>query len=218
MKSIILIHGCHIQAGEWESIMFGTLKSPGRVPRAIEESINQGATFIFWGSGLGYGEGVIESNYTFEYATTKKLGFLSDYLKMQSQDLLNYLNQISVFDSKSTNTFEEVQEAFQKCKEQNIDQLFLVSSPTHIARCLQNACKLKYQTGSSIKVNGVPCDTSFANSTPADVVIFEPPHREDLPKIPLHKTLQGVFPLLKDTKIATDFNEALKKLIQEYQS
>lgn len=215
----ILIHGCHLHAEEWEKIMFGTQENLGRVPVGIEEAINKHASLIFWGTGGSEKDGIIESDYIFSQTLGPQLNSLAQYVKQNPEELAVYLKSISFLDHRAQNTVEELTFAIEECIANNIQELILVSSPTHIARCLQEACKLKEQDRSlTIKVYARASDTCFAHSMARDVTIFEPPHRGDTPKVPIHQTVKGIFQFIKDPNSAADFNHALTQLIEEHKT
>ncbi len=214
----ILIHGCHLKADEWEQIVFGEGNRLGRVPAGIAEAVDRKAKLIFWGTGASASDtGVKESEYTFNQTTGPKLKELASRLKIEPSELLAYLKKVSVVDTASQNTSEEIRAAADKCVEMGIKQLYLVSSPTHIARCLQEACKIKEASQDlPLTLYALPSETCYANSTASDVVILEPPHRGDLPSVPFHQTVQGVFPILRNAELAHSLNIAMASLIGEY--
>ena len=215
-NTCILIHGCFLQTEEWENIMFGTEANLGRVPIGIEEAINKHASLIFWGSGGSEKEGVIESQYIFNQAIGPHLHILAHHMQKEPEDLRSYLDKISFLDFNAHNTLEEVSLAIDECLLRGIQELILISSPTHIARCLQEACKLKEQRHLKMRIYARASDTCFAHSTAKDVTIFEPAHRSDTPNVPIHQTVKGIFQFLKDHDKAANFNQALAQLIAQY--
>lgn len=219
-KIAVLIHGCHLQADEWEKIVFGGDGHLGRVPIGIEEAIHKKAALIFWGSGASQtSDGKTESEYTFSQAIGPKLKHLALHVKKDSQGLFQYLKQISYIDHKSQNTAEELDLAIKECLSRNISELILISSPTHIARCLQEACKIKFkQPDIPIKFYARASETCFADSTPADVTVIEPPHRKDKPKVPFHLAAKRLFPLLRNPKVAFEFYHAWSRLLDEHEN
>jgi hypothetical protein len=210
----VLIHGCHLLAEEWETIVFGTEEGLGRVPIGIEEAVYKKASLIFWGSGASQDtSGLKESEYTFNQAMGPKLKMLAYHVKKKPKELKDYLSRVSFIDRDSRNTAEEIKAAVRECTLRGIQMIVIVSSNTHVARCYQEACKLKEST---ITVYARASATCVAHSSADEVTIFEPPHRGDMPKVPIHQTVKGIIPFLKDEKIAVVFNEALKSLIEEY--
>lgn len=181
MKKGVLIHGFHLYATDWENIVWGDpVKSPGRAAAGITLAVRCEAEFIFWGTGASEKNGMRESQYTLEYAIAhaSKLPIFAGY---DVYEIESILRPISHTDLTTQNTAEEVKAALQECLKQGVQELYLVSSPTHIARCHQEALKALYSTPLPISVYAHASATCFANSAPADVAILEPPHRGDDP-------------------------------------
>ncbi len=213
----VLIHGCHLKAEKWHHIVFGSGDRLGRVPVGIAEAVHRNAKLIFWGTGVSVPDQRLkESEYTYDQTTGTRLDELSGRLHLSSADLFLYLNEVSYIDKKSQNTTEEIASAIYECRARGIQELYLVSSPTHIARCLQEACKLQESQEAPLTIYATASQTCFADSTAGDVVIVEPPHRGDMPHEPIHRTLRGMFPLLRDERLAHSFNQALARIIEEH--
>lgn len=90
------------------------------------------------------------------------------------------LNRI-IIDVQSQRTMDELQNAGVIFKDRGIDQVVLVSSPTHLPRVVRDAC-IVYQDGAEPLFNqvlGVPSCTNFPGATANDVMVLEPPHRPD---------------------------------------
>ncbi len=223
----VLVHGCHVNAIGWKEIVYGNLDGRlGRVPTALEEAVNKQASLIFWGTGASEKKGSKESEYTYQKAIGSKLAGLAAVVGKDQEDLRRYVTKVSYVDKKTQNTAEEIGLAIKKCKKRGIEELILVSSPTHIARCLQEACKIQDQMPDlAIKFYALPSKIGFFKLTdegkkeelsPASVTIVEPPHRGDMPKIFFNDTVRDIFGLLKSEEVARDFNEEFKKLIEVY--
>jgi hypothetical protein len=194
----ILIHGCHVETKNWDGIMFGDELSQGRVSSGVEEALRQKAGLIIWGSGASITrEGILESQYTFLQATHVHLDSLAQKMGLSCSKLLKFLTKISFLEPKAQNTKEEIRSALEICSERKIKKLVLISSPTHIARCLQEACKQKtagkYR---NILIYARASDVCFVNSTPEDVFIVEPPHRTDRSELPIHALIKKSLQIL----------------------
>ena len=79
--------------------------------------------------------------------------------------------------------------------EAGLERMILVSSPTHISRCVRDAytaleeprfARLRYQ------LFATPSDSSYLGSRAEDVVIFEPPHRADRHSAPIHLNVSRI--------------------------
>ena len=198
----VLVHGFHLQAEEWEAVVFGEGKQLGRVPKGILEAIKRDASLIIFGTGASHtAEGVKEGQYILNQALTNKLEDLARRAGKTARALAEYLKRVALVDTRSLNTFDEIAGAMEVCRREKISELVLVSSPDHIGRCVTYACDMRAKIPDSPMVCGVPSDRCFAHSTAADVVIFEPPHRGDRPKVPIHKTVAGIIPIIRNPAI-----------------
>lgn len=86
-------------------------------------------------------------------------------------------------DTVSQNTREEIAHAGQVFVDQGVERVILVSSPTHLPRCLRDACAIFEENRELSRLRhslyAVPSITGYAGYSAADVAIFEPPHRPD---------------------------------------
>lgn len=182
----ILIHGCHLQAEGWENIVWGepTRGVYGRVPKGLMQAQLHNADFIFWGTGASEKDGLKESAYTLRH-TIQHAHELSMYNGFDPYEIESILNTISHVDLETQNTTEEIRAALGECHKRGVQELILVSSPSHIARCHQEALKILAASNNAhqVLVYATASDTCFANSTAADVAIIEPPHRGDDPML-----------------------------------
>jgi len=189
----VLIHGRHLEAKGWEHIVWGDPRVlRGQVPKGIAQALLHSAELIYWGTGASKKDGKRESQYTFDY-TMGRLGELapmhvsdrvhSSYTTYSRAELAAYLHEVSYIDTVTQNTTEEIKGALSECERRGIQKLYLVSSPSHIARCLQEALKILSVRRGQVLVYATASDTCFVDSTPGDVTILEPPHRGDDPMI-----------------------------------
>ena len=212
----VLIHGCHLQAEGWENIVWGNPHGRrGRAPKGIAQALRHNAGLIYWGTGASQKDGLKESQYTFKYS----LEHLDDFVKGRTEwadKVSAYLHEVSLVDTVTQNTTEEITAALGECHRRGIQELYLVSSPTHIARCHQEALKVLAATGNAyqVLVYATASDTCFAGSSPSDVVIVEPPHRGDRPKFPVHKHVRGIFQVPPTTM--PDFLKELDALVERH--
>lgn len=190
----VLIHGFHLQADEWENVVWGDPSGGtwGRVPAGLRLVLRRRADLIIWGSGGSELAGVKEAQHTFNFAVSR-VSVLSELLGLDPDDLKSILGTRSIIDAVSKNTAEEIKQALVVCQDRGLEELFLVSSPTHIARCLQEAQKVKGLSG--IDVFGLGCDTCYSGSTASDVVVVEPPHRGDFPCWQTHRYVGAILSL-----------------------
>ena len=101
-----------------------------------------------------------------------------------------------------------------------IGRLVLVSSPTHILRVHKTALSLMAEDEAMRSfvhaLYAVASDVSYAGTSVGDVVIIEPPHRPDRPKIFFNETLKPLAELQKRSDAGTELNDALRRVIDEF--
>ncbi len=217
MDTGVLIHGCHLQAKEWENIVWGNPKGGtlGRAPRGIQLAICEKAELIFWGTGASEKDGMKEAQFAFNYAVVHGCE-LSEFSGYDPYEIESILRGISFIDTATQNTSQEIECAAEVCHERGITRLILVSSPTHIPRCLSEAEKFRWAGKlHGIKIFATASDTCYAGSVPGDVLIVEPPHRGDRPEVPIHLTLRQAMKIGRGSH-ASEFNEALKKFMEPW--
>ena len=204
----ILIHGCHLETREWESIVWGdpTHGKLGRIPKGLQLFERLNAKLIIWGTGASKKDDLLESQYTFAFAV-EHANTLQQYAGLGISQVESSLRDVSVLDTSTQNTTEEIANAILLCGERGITTLYLVSSPTHIARCFQEALKWR-ATGQvrNLEIFAAASDTCFDRSTPSDVVIVEPPHRGDLPLWQTYRYVRAIFSITKQgEEVFADF-------------
>ncbi len=218
MKTAVLIHGCYLQAGDWENIVWGdpSVGRLGRASKGLQVARKEGASFIYWGTGASEKNGVKESQYTFDYAVAHCME-LPEFADFNTDNIEQFFISGSFIDTESQTTLQETSNAMVMCMKEGIKRLILVSSPTHIARCLQSAEIIRSNflfTG--LEVFAVASDTCYEGSIPDDVLIVEPPHRADRAEIPLHETLKlAMFARKLDEEKALKFNDELLAFLEE---
>jgi len=199
MSTAILIHGCHLQADSWEDIVWGDPLSGrlGRVTKALKLARQMKTELLYWGTGASEKDGMKEAVYTFTHAVSR-CGELPEYQGFDTYEIDSILRSRSYFDTEAQNTADEVRGAMRLCAERGIENLYLVSSPTHIARCMQEAQKIRATSNiGGVDVFAVSSDTCFKGSNPADVVVIEPPHRGDMPKWQTHRYATATFQIMR---------------------
>ena len=125
-----------------------------------------------------------------------------------------------VLDRTSQNTIEEIENASQIFLEREIERIVLVSSPSHIVRCLRDATDLYSRrpefAGFSSSLLASPSVTCYEGSTPGDVVVIEPPHRPDRHVLPTHRRIQRMLDLQRMAPddlvhLIEDFDQLLQR-------
>jgi DUF218 domain len=138
-----------------------------------------------------------EGEYTLDFLL-HHFGELADFpafAKVDLEALRQQVERTARAASRSQNTREEVTEAAELFLENGIERMILVSSPTHISRCVRDAYtaledlrfdRLRHQ------LFATPSDSSYLGSRAEDVVIFEPPHRADRHSAPIHLNVSRI--------------------------
>ena len=188
----ILVHGYNRRADGWEEVVLGDASQGqlGRSSHAVAVILrylsfkDDCVKCIFWGSGVYADEGLKEGEYTLK----KQLERMADLVSFPEfsnlgtlalEKLRIYIEEVSVTDQQSINTKTEIENAFKLFEERNITHIILVSSATHAPRCLRDASVVLSEYSSkhwSPLILATPAYVCFPNTTPADVVIIEPPH------------------------------------------
>lgn len=218
MRTAILIHGRHLGTTDWERIIWGEPQKGifGNVSKGIRLAMKENAELIYWGTGSSKKDGTIESQYIFEYAVAHAAE-LPEFKGKDAVAVEAILKPLSFIDLGGQNTAQEVERAARVCLERGIERLILVSAPTHSARCLQEAEKLRARGAlGNLEVFATSSDVPYAHSSPDDVVIIEPPHRGDAPMWQTHRYAKAVFEIMKQggdvfSEYLADWGALLKK-------
>eukprot|EP01041_Mallomonas_annulata_P007879 gene7879-16127_t len=188
----ILVHGYNCGAEGWDKVVLGDIEHGklGRSSHAIAIASrylsmkNTCVKCIFWGSGVPGLCGLREGEYTLSTQLSKFSDLASfpefSHISEESmQTLHDQIKQISITDSSSINTVTEIENAFELFKSLNIDHVILISSATHIPRCIRDASNILESPDNldwRPMLLASPAPVCFVNSKVSDVVIFEPPH------------------------------------------
>ena len=104
-----------------------------------------------------------------------------------------------VLDIESQNTIEEIKAAAEVFLAADIEQVILVSSPSHVVRCLRDATSIfasdQRLAGLQHRILASPSITCYEGTVPSDVVVVEPPHRPDRHVVPTHRRIQRMLTL-----------------------
>ncbi len=218
-KTAVLISGQHLQAEGWDEVMWGdpSVGREGRIARGLIEALRWDAEMIGFGTGASERDGKKEADIIYEYAQ-EHISTLPAFSDLE--DPSGWLAERAVIDRVTQNTREEVKAAAEIAISRGIERIVLVSSPTHIFRAHQSALSLfssDERFGNlAHELYAVSSDVPYAGATVDDVVIIEPPHRGDLPRILFHTNAKRIFQFLKDADVARGFNDAWGILIDEW--
>lgn len=215
MKTGILVHGPHLQAKGWERLAWG--EPPylmGRIPKAIQMFYRLGATVLCFGTGASEKNGIKEGEYMWNTLLERKhcLGefeALEELMRLGGLDvtrpalgspIIYARNQAEVvIDIVSQNTIEELLTAGDAFLKRGVTEIVLISSATHMPRCLRDAQAVyndhrhhgKYKRlAQNILV--APADTCYEGADYMSTVIFEAPHRGDRSSYPLNRDVAKI--------------------------
>lgn len=229
MRTAVIVHGLHLQAQNWFEIAFGKLEQGklkkgklGRIPAGIMAALDYGAELVIWSTGASQKDGLLEAEYTHKTAI-EHIDVLTTFFEEETlytpAEVQSVLHERSTFDTTSQNTVEELRNITSFCEGRDIEQLVMVSSPTHMARCFQEYMNVRYERPDlRLRLALASADTCYKGSVPSDVIIVEPPHRGDRPSVPFHKTVRQIFSLMSSEDVALEFNRAFQELIDKYKS
>ncbi|MGE5541005.1 MAG: YdcF family protein [Bacillota bacterium] len=220
MDSAYLIHGCHLQADNWEHIVWGSPEKDewGRASHALRLAARNRKALLIWGTGASSQDGALECDYTFRYAVAHATQ-LPDYEGFDAYEVEALLKHRSHFDREAQNTQEEITNALRVCRERGIGTLYLVSSPTHISRCLLDAEKVRRMSNDphGVMIYATASDTCFEDSVPDDVIIVEPPHRGDMPLWQTFRYVRAMFSIMRQGEtVFQGFLQKFGELLESY--
>ena len=228
MKTGVLVHGCNLFSFQWNRIVWG--KPPhelGRVPMGIFVGMEQRADMIIFGTGASVKDGLTEAEATVALLW-ERFDELQDFEIFKQhlpqfcepsawEDLKQQLRDKIQIENKSQNTVEEVVFASRMMHENGVQRIILVSSPTHLPRCLRDA-RIAFDQNEDLAhyknwLYATPSTTSYMGRSAADVAIFEPPHRPDRPNFNINDFLKRVndIPGEHRQNFLMDFDQLLQK-------
>lgn len=183
MKTAVLIHGFHLGAQDWKSIVWGNTHRRGPIPQGVMLAWEEQADLICWGTGASEREGKKEAEFIYAYAV-QRISELASMLGIEPETLRAFLAERSVLDTRSQNTREEITTFLAEAKERSIERVYLVSNATHAPRSLAVGLAVREQNDHSLEVHAAPARTTHTTGGPDAVCVVEPPHRGDLPMPP----------------------------------
>lgn len=190
----------------------------GRILRGLAVAYEEEARYIFWGTGASEINGVKEGQYILDYAL-QHLSEIAGHLNLSISRTGKFIRERSIVHTTAQNTREEIRAVMESLKTDKIKRLFIVSSPTHGGRCCTEAevLRLGEFLDSEVRVFTTNSDVSYANSTPQDVVIIEPPHRGDRVHVyPLSVTTRKAMKLSRGIH-GTEFLKALSRFVDTWE-
>ena len=180
----IVVHGYHCQAHAWDEVVWGDVATQrlGRLPQAALlawEMRHELSAFICGTGASRAADGTLEADATVAQLFERLPSLAQDFDCFHDVDLdelANLLRRTVITDTLSTNTEQEVTFALERLQRSGVRHAVLVSSPTHMPRCLRDACAAAASMGYDGRIVACPCATSWTAQAP---VVLEPSHRPD---------------------------------------
>lgn len=224
-KTAILCHGCHLQAEGWEKIVWGDGNNKmGRLPHASMLAVQEKASFLVIGSGGSHSDGETEGEFTLKLFK-KQLPIINHFKDMYDcglniTQIEEIMNRIVICETRSINTVQEIEHACELFSKHGVERIILVSSPTHIARCIRDACVVLDKMNYNPTLLASPSETCYLGTSALDLCVVEPGHRGDRDKrfdgkLGYHR----LFPRALRVEAAKrhSFTKDLNDLIQRYE-
>lgn len=231
-NTAVLIHGCHLETDGWETVAMGDLAkgSLGRISKGLLVAHQSEASLVYFGTGASRKEGKLESEYTFETAMQhwRELAAICDADDGGGDPydslFLQWLQRVAEVDTETQNTHEEISRFLDMCVDRGVTKPILVSSPFHAPRCLQTAQVVFDRLTNDSRydvlrrnLSVVASDTNPTGLNTVDVVIVEPAHRGDTPRIPFFSQVRRLFQFLRRPELAWELHDDLSGLIDKYE-
>jgi uncharacterized SAM-binding protein YcdF (DUF218 family) len=219
-RTAVVVLGYDPRGVNWERVVWGDPQARllGRVPQGVLIAVRFEAQLIILGSGEVNGaDGPRAKGEDPVAALERRLLDLARFggplAELSPEALRRDVLPLCVGESTARNTRDELRRALALCALRGCDTVVLVSSPTHVPRCIRDACSLleagavTEAHGLSLNVLACPCGTSFDEAQGASAVaIVEPPHRaasEERRGVPeLHELVARILALALPRQLA----------------
>ncbi len=205
-KTVVLVHGRHVDTVGWETLVWGDGERIGTGPLGLLIAMKKGAQLVF-GTGASEKDGLKECEYTATFLRGR-LGLLNQFPEFagyrqydpyQLEAIFRPILREAHLDTASKNTDQEVQNVVAFARSIGATEIIAVTSPGHNARCGNTAAVLDEKRECDFSGLGYMVRAA-RSSTPefcaGHTVIFEHPHRGDDPMIRSPLMPHEVFPLL----------------------
>jgi hypothetical protein len=217
MKTAVLIHGLHLEAHGWESMVWGDLEKNvwGTVPRGIEYAWHMQAEVIVWGSGASVRDGKKEAEVTYELALSR-MDDLAVLCGTDSAILKSFVESRSIIDTEANDTAGEIKNTFMLAKKRGITDIVLVpvgsQAPIASRRALLLALEDDAYAQFRHHVLIAPSDGRYEGTSMNDIVIVAPAHRGDRVAIQPNVYARKTLDIIQRMSKAKD-EEGLKKFL-----
>lgn len=190
-STAVLIHGLHLEANGWESLVWGELANDtwGTIPRGVVYAWKQQAELVYWGSGASERDGKKEAEWMYQRAV-QGADELAALCGTEPETLISFLTERSHIDTQVKDTKAEIVACYDLCLTKGISHVALIPYASQAPRAVREALHyaLEDERYALLKHNlsVEPSDTRYVGVTMPDIVIFAPPHRGDRVSNPSH--------------------------------
>ena len=216
--------------------MYGFLVQPladimdemGRDRRLIFTALHECANVLAFGTGASEKNGKLEADATVqlmwerfddisEFDVFKR--YFPEIIDQDYRDQVRKkIESILEIENQSQNTVDEVKKVGEIFNRYGVERIILVSSPTHLPRCLRDAC-VAFEQNEDLAhfrhwLSAVPSDTSYMGKSASDVAVFEPPHRPDRPMFNINDFLKRVDDIPGKDRLV--FLRSFDELLQDF--
>jgi hypothetical protein len=241
MKTGVVIHGCNLHIENWRHVAWGDPPDhPGRIPQGVLTAARFDAEVVVMGTGASSEpfhfsgnqdeeQAIPEAEYSLRYLT-ECFDDLPRFSELEqavgpagTAEFAAFRERLAsriVLDVESKNTAGEIANASAIFLDAGVERVILVSSPSHVVRCLRDATALyaSEERFARFRCNlfASPSVTCYEGSTPGDVVVIEPPHRPDRHVLPTHRRIQRMLDLQQMSgeelvHLIEDFDQLLQR-------
>lgn len=208
IKTGVLVHVYYLEAG-WEALVWGDPAKGvmGTLPKLVQlmlvENSDEPITDILMYTGPSRRDGLNEGEYGKKFLLDHfdqlqqfpqlKLQ-LEALTEVQRRELYEKLKKSIHTREQLINSADEVLNAAKYFQERGITKVFQIAAASHAPRCiqLQTIVRFKGQIPADQFWFTIAADTAYQNTTPADVVVAEPPHRGDDPALGIHPSITDI--------------------------
>eukprot|EP00617_Octactis_speculum_P023424 CAMPEP_0185753368 /NCGR_PEP_ID=MMETSP1174-20130828/12073_1 /TAXON_ID=35687 /ORGANISM="Dictyocha speculum, Strain CCMP1381" /LENGTH=407 /DNA_ID=CAMNT_0028431165 /DNA_START=16 /DNA_END=1240 /DNA_ORIENTATION=+ len=189
IRTAVVVQGFNLQADDWEHVVMGSIENQklGRIPHAVLVAHRERASLAIFGSGASAVNGRKEGAFTLEYMLDNFNRLIAfDSIRDLGLNLLSLrarMEAISICETESLDTFEELEEACALLSRTDVEKVILISSATNMPRCLRDAVTVFSRRNYFPIIIASPCGSDVyclpprngdGSQGPAAVCIIEP--------------------------------------------
>ncbi len=218
MHTAVIVHGHHLDTSDWEAIEWGDPRRGklGNIPKGLVEALERDAATIVFGTAASMRGSLTEGDYALKIAK-ERIREIDAFSRIEDADA--WLDARVVIERTSTDTASEILAGARIALARGADTIVHIACRTHLPRAHATALRIIAAHDDVRPLlshwYAIASDTSYEGADVDTVVVIEPPHRPDRPKVFFNTTLQ---PLAKymNHDLAPELNVALQKVFDEF--